>query len=230
MEKSNTSEVEFQLRKLLMKYSDLFVYHQWPIEHERWVELIFALTCRISDKPVSEVRDNIEELDDLGLLDVEELSNIHKVGSDIDFNSPFAKRVIESLSESRFTEEGLKKPGFTKEESERSLLIMYEAAKSLMEHHDGKIQKYLRKYGQQMVDELIENFTFSGMEDKDIKYAFTYWLQNVLNMPVNLKRESMETFCKDFQITIEEILKEADNLDINIALLDDMIDLHIEKR
>jgi len=228
MEKSNISEIEFQLRKLITKYSDLFVYHQWPSEHERWVELIFALVTRIGKKPESEIRDIIEELDDLELLDIEELSNISKVGNDIDFNSPFAKRVIESLSESRFTEEGFKKPGFTEDESKSSFLIMHEAAKSLMERHNGKIQKYLRKYGQQMVDELAQNFSFSSMDEKDIKYAFIYWLQNVLNMPLHLEAESIETFSKDFQITNEELVREADSLDINIALLDDMIDQHMQ--
>ena len=218
MAKSTTNEIEFQLRKLITKYSDFFAYHQWPSEHERWVELIFALVTRISKKPESELRDIIEELDDLGLLDIEELSNIPKVGSDIDFNSPFAKRVIESLSESKFTEE----------ESKSSLLVMYEAAKSLMEHHDGKIQKYLRKYGQQMVDEFAENFSFSGMDKKDLRYAVTYWLQNVLNMPVNLNIESIDTFCNRSGISDEELVKEADNLNINVALLDDMIEQHMQ--
>ena len=228
MVKSNITELEFQLRKLVTKYSDFFAYHQWPSEHQRWVELIFALVSRISDKPEFEVRDIIEELDDNGLLDIEELSNIPKVGRNVDFASTWAKRVIESLSESRFTEEGSKRTGFTEEESKSSLLVMHEAAKSLMEYHDGKIQKYLRKYGQQMVDEFAENFSFSGMDKKDLRYAVSYWLQNVLNMPIHLKEESIETFCKDFQITNEELVKEADNLDINIALLDDMIDQHIQ--
>lgn len=228
MAKSTTTEIEFQLRKLITKYSDFFAYHQWPSEHERWVELIFALVTRISKKPESEIRDIIEELDDLGLLDIEELSNIPKVGSDIDFNSPFAKRVIESLSESRYTEEGSTISGFTKEESIRCLLLMYETAKSLMEHHDGKIQKYLRKYGQQMVNEFADNFSFSGMDEKDLKNAVTYWLQNVLNMPVNLKIESINTFCNTLGISDEELIKEADNLNINVALLDDMIEQHMQ--
>ena len=224
MEKSNISEIEFQLRKLITKYSDLFAYQQWPSEHERWIELVFALVTRISKKPESEIRDIVEYLDDLDLLDIEALSNISKVDNDIDFNSPFAKRVIESLSESRFTEEGIRKPIFTENESKSTFLIMHEVAKSLMEGHDGKIQKYLRKYRQQMVDELAQNFSFSNMYEKDIKNAFIYWLQNVLNMPLHLATENTKTFCKDLQITSEELVNESDNLNINIALLDDMID------
>ncbi len=227
MEKSSINEVEFQLRKLITKYSDLVVYHQWPAEQERWVELIFALVSRRSDKPEFIIRYIIEELDDLGLLDVEELSNIPKIDSNIDFHSLFAKRVIESLSESRLTEEGSIIPGFTKEESKSSLLIMHEAAKGLMDHHDGKIQKYLRKYGQQMIDEISENFSFSGLEEKDIKYAFIYWLQNVLNMPINLRTKSTNIFCEELKIECNELVKKADELNINIALLDDMIEQYI---
>jgi hypothetical protein len=161
-------------------------------------------------------------------LDVEELSNIPKAASNLDFASLFAKRVIESLSESRLTDEGSRRPGLTEEESKSSLLVMHEAAKRLMEHHDGKIQKYLRKYGQQMLDEFVETFSISGMDEKDLRDAATYWLQNVLNMPVNLKIESIDTFCNTLGISEGELVEEADNLNINVALLDDMIDQHIE--
>lgn len=217
MAKSNISEAEFQLTKLLTKYSDLFAYHQWPSEHARWVELIFALVSRITDKPESKVREVIEECDDLGLLGVEELSEIPEAEGGIDLDFPHARRVFEFLAES----------GFTEGESKSSILVMHEAAKSLKERYDGRIQKYLRKYGQRMIDELSQNFSFSKMNEADVKLAFTYWLQNILNMPINLRTKSMGTFCEKLKITDEELLKEADNLNINIALLDDMIDQHI---
>jgi len=217
MEKSNISEIEFQLRKLILKYSGLFVYHQWPSEHKRWVELIFALVTRISKKPEDEIRDTIEELDALNLLGVEALAETSEADGGINLEDPHARRIVEYLSES----------GFTEEESKSGILVMHEAAKSLKEHHDGKIQKYLRIYGQRMIDELSQNFSFSKMNEEDVKYAFTYWLQNILNMPVNLKTETTEKFCKRFEITYEELLKEANNLDMNLALLDDMIDQHI---
>ena len=227
MMKSSNSEVQFQLRKLITKYSDLFAYHQWPSEQERWSELVFALVTKTSHKPETEIRDIVEELDELGLLDVEELSKIPEVNGNVDYSYPFAKRIIDCLSESRITEEQTKKPGLTEEESRRSVSVMRDVAKSLIEHHDGKVQKYLRKYGQQMVDEIANNFTISAMKEKDMKYAFVYWLQNVLNMPLNLATPSVETFGKDLQIDSEDLVKEADKLDINIALLDDMIDQHM---
>ncbi|WP_320044586.1 hypothetical protein [uncultured Desulfobacter sp.] len=217
MKESNNTEMEFQLKKLVTKYSDLFQYHQWPSEHERWVELIFALIARISKMPETDIRDTISFLDSLDLLDIEELSNIPEVENDVDYNYHHARWTIESLSES----------GFTVEESKRSLRIMHEAARNLSEHHDGKIQKYLRKYGQKMIDELSENFTFSAMKDEDVKYAFGYWLQNVLNLPIILKAESVNKFCKNIDVTCNELTEKADDLDINLALVDDLVDQYI---
>lgn len=224
MATSNDNEVEYQLGKLITRYSDLFAYHQWPSEHERWVELIFALACRISDKSESEIRAIIETADDYGLLDVKELANIRKAGNIIDYNYPTAKRVIEALTEPRITEEGTKEAGLTKEEAKSCLTAMYEAAISLTRSYDGKIQKYLRKYGEIMVKEFTKDFAFSGMDKKAVNHAVTYWLQNVCNMPVHLETDGVKAFCQDMKITSEKLVKEADNLDINLALLDDMID------
>lgn len=217
MQESDISEMEFQLMKLFSRYSDLFVYHQWPSEHERWVELIFALVSRIGDKPESEVRDAVQGLDDLELLDVEKLSEIPEADGGVDLGFPYARRIFESLSES----------GFTEEDSKSSVLVMHEAARSVKEHHGGKIQKYLRKYGQRMMDELSQSFSFSKMDEADMRYAFTYWLQNVLNMPVSLEDESIEEFCSKLERKPEELVQAADEMDINLAIIDDMVQMYL---
>lgn len=220
MGRSNLSEMEFQLRKLITRYNDIFEYHQWPSENRRWVELIFALITRISDIPEDEIRDIIEELDDLELLNLEALSEISDVKGKINLNNPNARHIFEYLLES----------GFTKEESKSSIQVMHEVAKSLMKNYDGKIQKYLRKYGQQMIDELPRNFSFSKMSDEDVNYAFTYWLQNVLNMPIRLPTKSFDAFCRKLNVGSDELIEEADRLDINLALVDDMIQLYLDNR
>lgn len=217
MERSDISEMEFQLKKLFHKYSDLFVSQQWPSEHERWVELVFALVTRISNKAEDEIRDAIEDLDDLELLDVEGLSQVPTVSGGIDLDDAHARRIFEYLCESEFTSE----------ESKSSILAVHEAAKSLMDHHDGKIQKYLRKYGQEMINELPQNFSFSKMNKFDIKYAFTYWLQNVLNMPISLEDEVVEQFCRKLAGNAKDLVQAVDKLDINLALVDDIIQSYL---
>ncbi len=217
MQEPDISEMEFQLRKLFSRYSELLAYHQWPSEHDRWVELIFALVSRIVDMPELEVRDVIKDLDDLDLLDIGRLSEIPEARDGVDLDFPHARRIFESLSES----------GFTQEDSESSVLVMHEAAKSVGKNHDGKIQKYLRKYGQRMMDELSQSFSFSKMDEADVRYAFTYWLQNVLNMPVSLEDESIEEFCDELDRTPEELMQAADKMDINLATIDDMVQMYL---
>ncbi len=221
------SETEFQLRKLITKYSDLFAYHQWPSEHERWVELVFALISRVSPKPESEIRDIITELDTLGLLDIEDLASIPSKDGSLDVDHPHARRIIESLSESRFSWEGDKIPGLSEQEAKISLLAVHEAASSLIESHGGKIQKYLRGYGQQMIEELQDHFTFTALGKDDLEYAFGYWLQNVLNMPIILRSKSVDEFCDELDISDKELIQGVDALDINLALVDDLIDQYI---
>ena len=74
-----------------------------------------------------------------------------------------------------------------------------------------------------MIDELSENFSFTKIDKSDVEHAFTYWIQNVLNMPLNLETRSTDTFCERFKMTTKELVREADRLDVNLALLDDMI-------
>lgn len=64
--------------------------------------------------------------------------------------------MVSTLSEPIVAQEGEKKPGFTDIESKRCVLIMHEAAMTLAERHGGKIQRYLRNYGQQMINGLAE--------------------------------------------------------------------------
>lgn len=218
MRKNNVSELDFQLKKLFSQYMELFEYHRWPWEHMRWVELVFALVSVLSSKPRDIVREAVETLDDLELLDVNELSGIPLVSSDVDLNFPLASRINEILSEH----------GFTIEESKNAILAMNEAAKSLIQHHGGKIQRYLRRYGVRMLEDLHRTFPFTKMNQEDVRFAFTFWIQNVLNMPVDLPLESVAEFCKKYKASKDELLEAADNLDINVALLDDLIEEYTE--
>lgn len=217
MERPNMSEMEFQLRKLLVRYSELFASQQWPSEGSRWVELLFALISRITCGSEDEIRAALEELDSLDLLDIKVLSRVGAPDGAVDRESPHTRRIAQVLSES----------GFTEEECQRSVLVMHEAAKSLTEHHGGKVQRYLRKYGQRMIDELGDNFSFSSMGENDVKRAFTYWLQNVLDMPLLSEDESIQKFCRKLGKKSGELVEAADRLDINLAIVDDVIQMYL---
>jgi hypothetical protein len=221
MQEEETTEMEFQLKKLITWYSDLFEYHQWPFEHFRWVELSFALVAKNSSIPEEEIRDVIQKLDELDLLDLSALASITftEGGKQFDKDDLTYKRISECLSEAEFSESEIR----------NSILVLHEAARSLEKNHGGKVQKYLRKYGQKMLDELSNEFSFSEMKEEDVRIAFSYWLQHVLNMPVNLPLKEIDEFCETCNGTTDDLIETADKLDLNLAVLDDMIKLSQEK-
>jgi hypothetical protein len=213
MKKPATHQAMFRIRKLFHQYANSVDYHRWPDENHRWNELLLSLLLTISDKHQNYIRNIIEELSTLGLLNVDELVALPSVNGKVDTDSDHALKIAETLKEYEFTDE----------ECEDSILIMHEAAKSLKERHNGKVQRYLRKYGQLMLDQLNKDFSFSKMNQTDVKNAFTFWLQNVMNMPISLEDEHIIEFCNKFGISPKELTDFADEIDLNVAVLDDLI-------
>ncbi len=212
METKTGSELEFQLMRLFRGARDVFAYHQWPSERERWQELVIALFSRVCPEREAEMRDAVAELDDLGLLEIDELVTLAPYEGQPRKDSVLSSRVMETLRDR----------GFDASQTETALATLIDAARSLHEHCDGKIQKYLRHYGEAMLSELPDYFSFSRLKPSDVEYAFTYWLQNTLNMPISLKDEKLTRFCERFGGDTDTLVAAADRLDINLALVDDL--------
>jgi hypothetical protein len=230
MKASEISETAFLLKKMMSEYSRILLNFRWPSEHDRWIELLFALVTRVTKKPESEVRRAIHKLDALDLVSVHDLAEMPTFEGTIDFDAVLAARIYETLSENPISQEEDLTSGFTAEEAKSSIQIMHEAAKGLVAHNDGKIQKYLRGYGEKMLEELSEHFTFSKLTNAQVRQAFAYWLQNVLNMPLILADRAMQEFCREHGISLEILVREADDKNLNIALLDDLIEQYISDR
>jgi uncharacterized protein YjbI with pentapeptide repeats len=207
------ADLEFELKKLLLENMNLFDRYQWPIEDLRWTELVLSLLLAQNKKHQDRIRELVVTLDSLELLDVEDLAGIPTHQEGIDMNYTHARRIYDILNEF----------GFNYEESQASIITLHEAAANLKQYHDGKVQKYLRKYGDRMVREVPQNFTFSRLSDRDSKYAFTFWFQNVLNMPISLEDENVLEFCKEFRVSFEQLQAEIDKLGANLGLFDDII-------
>jgi hypothetical protein len=97
-------------------------------------------------------------------------------------------------------------------------------AKAIEDSYGGKLQVMLRKYGNMMLNEL-ESELGKGLaiERKQLRAAITIWLQNTLEMPVLLEDEILETFCQLHNITQDELVAAADRLDLNLAVLDELL-------
>jgi hypothetical protein len=171
------------------------------------VELVYTLLTRVEDIPQSEVREAVDTLDALGLLEVE----------------TFREQSEGADAERKRRKEVLEEAGFSPEGAEKGVVTLTEMATSLQQQYDGKVQRFLRDYGEQMVTDAIEQFSFSEIDRSDVDYAFRFWLQNVSNMPVHLPLEEVDTFTDENDITHDDLVSIADGIDLNIALLDDII-------
>jgi len=210
----NILKAEFQLKKLLLEEVGVFDLHQWPDEKLRWTELLRCLLYAAFPGKEKSIPAIIYKLTVLNLLDTKKLakSKIASAGSYGEADT-YAIQILEILSDY----------GFTSDEAQKALLILQEAARNTQSNYGGKIQRYLREYGNMMLAELSDNFEIPSMDKDAVRVGFSIWLQNTLEMPVNSKIDEVERFLTAFGISEDELIQLADKLDINLALVDDLI-------
>jgi len=200
---------------------DLAIKHPWMWEGNRWKELVFALLTRVAPLPEQDTRATVEQMNRSGLLDISLLASIAGAsGSHPEQSSPQARQIRESL----------RATGFSMAEAERALTAMCEAAHGLQEHFGGKVQRYLRDYGELMLLDLGRVFQFSTLSEADAADAFTYWFQNVLSLPLSLIDTDLKAFADQRGLDPHLMIQAADNMDLNLALLDDLVQRYMAVR
>lgn len=189
--------------------------YQWSWETARWHELIFCLMTRLGepDLNVGTARTLVILLAGLDLLRVDFLAKLISERKELDTADP----------DSAFLLQLLERSGLSAERAKSVLTAICQTALGLQTHYNGKIQLYLRHYGNQMLDELGDTFRYSDISGESTRHAFTHWLQNVLNMPLALSEPAVTKFIMERGTSLEELVRVADDLDLNLALLDDMI-------
>jgi hypothetical protein len=189
--------------------------YPWIWEGARWQELAFCLIARLGapDLDADAARSAAEMLSRLGLLRIEALAALAAEGGEADRSHPDAAFMVQLLE----------RVGAAPERAQAIVTTLAQAGWGLEEHHGGKVQRYLRRYGEAILRELGETFSFSRMSDEDVRYAFTHWLQNVLNMPLPMSDPNVRRLCQERGITVEALVEVADGLDLNLALLDDIL-------
>jgi hypothetical protein len=213
-EANRQAEIQYLLRRAVATEGQYLAWgHLWASERERWRELVFALLTHVTSLTHPEIRALTDQLDDAGLLDVSMLAEIQQEkGRDASLGV-HARSILDCLQEG----------GFGKEEALRGLDVICEAALSLQRQFDGKVQRYLRRYGELMLRELDEFFHFTALDAHATRAAFTYWLQNALNMPLPLLDERVTAACQRLRVQPDELIVAADELGINLAFLDDVL-------
>jgi hypothetical protein len=208
------AEIQYLLRRAVAAEGPSFAWsHLWVSERDRWKELVFALLTHVTSLPHFEIRQLADQLDDAGLLDVSVLAELQQEKGRAAPLGVHARSILECLQEG----------GFDQEEALRGLDVMCDAALSLQRQFDGKVQRYLRKYGELMLREVEDLFQFTTLDADATRSAFTYWMQNALNMPLPLLDERVRTVCQRLGIEPDELVRAADELGVNVAFLDDVL-------
>jgi hypothetical protein len=191
-------------------FAELAGRHRWPSESARWLELVFCLVYRRAtpEIDVGVLRQLLGVLSALGMLRIDALAEAGKGGASSDLD------LFRGL---------LHRAGLEPTEADSAIRSVCSVAAGLQQNYGGKVQRYLREYGETMLRELPQKLANPSMADAAIQTAITHWLQNVLDMPIALVEPSSVRLCEDLGVGFDELAAVADGLDINLALVDDLI-------
>jgi hypothetical protein len=222
MEQETMKRIQDFMLEEFARFAPTLGRYQWPWEKSRWYELVFCLMAKIDDSSAAAAiaRETTEIFADLDLLEIDALAELAPDKGDPDYEEPQLALMLGILA----------RQGYDDEESKTAVATICQAARALRQGFGGKVQKYLRKYGELMLAEVPKNFSFSRMSEEDARYAFAHWLQNVLNMPVALSHPSMQALCEKLGIGIEELVHISDRNDVNLALVDDWAVDYVERQ
>ncbi len=200
------------LDQLFDRYRDSLPSVLWPSEADRWAELLYCLLNQVGGESAERTRAAIENLNGLGLLDVSALSDEHGAGD-------------ESPVMIKYT---LKHYGFSPDDAERGYQVIRAAAAAVQAKYQGKMQKFLRRHGEVMRDQLIACFEGVHLEPDELRYAVTHWLQNALSIPLSLAHPVALELCGRYGQSLDQLVAVADELDVNVALIDDLVQMDHE--
>ncbi len=195
--------------KLYRDYASGISKYLWPWEKARWYELVFCIITAIGEPQVlaTAVRRLTNTMSKLGILELDALAKVNL--------SEKANSLVVTF------ETLLQKAGFTQEKSRTAVTAICEAASSIQKKYNGKVQDYLRKYGNFMLQQIKEDFGFSEFDEAP--RALAIWLQNTLNMPVPASNPLADQACESLGVSYDALVKAANQQDINVALLDDAL-------
>lgn len=204
----STQEAMDILGDLFQQYDPPLDRFQWPVESMRWNELVYSIFATVGSE--RSARTAARALSQLNLLEIDKLAAVTDPPAPTDRG-----RTIRAI---------LMEAGFEKTDADQALSAIVEAARMVQTDLDGKVQRALRLAGRAMREEIKARFHFDALDEETASRAITRWLQTVLNLPVYLETESGRAFCEEMDLTTEELIAAADGLDINVAIVDELLE------
>jgi hypothetical protein len=218
-EPERVAALEVRISNIYTQYRQLLpTDYKWEDEHSRWNELVYCIFAELTQHSYLDARSLSDNISELNLLDIEDLANVKIM--DNGMADPDNKRIMtitDILHSNDVTEADINK----------TLSAICKVAQAIMDNYDGKIQKFLRKYGQEIVDEFDSNVSFSEVDKGTQSRILVKWIQNTLAMPLAFSNIYTAKFCEIEGVTYHELAEAADNLGLNGAVLDDLLEVFV---
>jgi hypothetical protein len=195
------------LAGILEEHQEYLTAHAWPSEAGRWAELVFCLLHGLRPENSQDTRQAVQVLFATGLLNIEALSSLGKK-AEITFTYILTSH------------------GWSEPEADEAITMLRKISRVIRKRFHGKVQSVVRRFAIGMRQELSAAFRGAGLNKTDLDRALNHWMQNAFNLPVSLEQHGLQRFSRAIEISPEEILRAADELDINFALLDDILEAH----
>jgi hypothetical protein len=204
----NSKKAELLLRKLLYEHPELAERFGWSSERARWAELAYLLSSKLVSEDNHFMRQAIGTASALGMLEVTDLA------SDPPDEEHGANLML------LFSEHNL-----SEAETKAVVGTLREAAKHIQELLGGHLHKFLRHHAELMLHELTSQFKLKHVDEWHAQQAFVMWLQNTCNLPLSLQDAGTKAFCAAHRITEKELVEAADAIQLNLAVVDDLVAL-----
>jgi hypothetical protein len=211
--------LEVRISNIYTQYRQLLpTDYKWEDEHSRWNELVYCIFAELTQHSYRDARSLSDSLSELNLLNVEDLANVKMLDNSI--ADPDNKRIMTIT-------DILLSNGVSESDVQKTLSAICKVAQAIIENYDGKIQKFLRKYGQQIVKEFDSHVSFNDVDKGTQSRILVKWIQNTLSMPLAFSNVNTAKFCEVEGVSYLELVDAADNLGLNGAVLDDLIELFV---
>ncbi|NLF00963.1 MAG: hypothetical protein GX601_08295 [Anaerolineales bacterium] len=200
----------YLVARLFTRHRDQLRPQPFESENARWLELVVALLMQAGDAPEEQAREAANMLAALDLL-----------------LAPACAAFAPDDPRAALIELVLRDHGFTAEGAATGRQAIIEVAQTLQERWDGKVQRYLRAWGERMLADLPEAFGIQALPQEAVRTAFTWWLQAALGLPVVMAHPELHDYAQAQGTTLAALVAAADSLDLNVALLDEAVALEM---
>lgn len=209
MPKAN-SEVDTLIAELYQVGTHYLNAYPWEFESDRWAELAICALVVGHELDPAVVKESIHSLARLRLLSVPGLA-------------------AASAQEQAFIAQVFNQHGCNMANATQACSTLVSLAAAVQEKWKGHLQRFLREHGEKMSHEMQAVISSAGVGRMQSRKIAVLWLQNVANLPILLPDDPhIQEFCHNHGISQSALVDTADRLDLNVAVLDDLIALETQ--